>query len=277
MIHGPERFAHDTDYDTHLYGAFISGELQADVVDADKKRALLAATLAENLTPGIYLEVGQNAEPYCATSGRAFRSDARYVGIDGGQSSYMHQTAGEQVGWTFYGRDNAANDMRIAAHLVQENLGPSGAIIWGDAQRLPLPDAQSATAPVQEAFMRDVVEQPMMHPRSMTRIFSEQARVLGTTGRLVIRETYSSAAIGQPDMQFIRVLGALENAGFTERTFIDDYASAAPLLKRSFPGGSEGLGTNGYYLVCQQGEKPKARTRTERLRLAWAKVFPQLS
>ncbi|HET7302680.1 MAG TPA: hypothetical protein VFI74_05115 [Candidatus Saccharimonadales bacterium] len=274
MLKGPEQFTYPYQYRDYLHGMYEVGTLQAQTMSPEAHHATVNKVLEIVPQRGLYLEVGQSADPYCVGSARQFAPGvARYLGVDGGHSRYVDQAEGDTaIGWTYYGRSNASTDMNVAHQAVKGAfLEGSASVVWGDAAHLPLRDASEQPLPLRETFMRDVVEQPMMHRSSLQQIFTEQARVLGEAGHLIIRETFSPASSyisvhNEMATQHLEVLACLERTGFTQRAMITDDRMVASVLKRHFPGGAENLNTQGYYLICQQGEKPVEPTRMQRVR-----------
>jgi hypothetical protein len=125
--------------------------------------------------------------------------------------------------------------------------------------------------------MRDVLIEPGVHPDSIGRIATEQARALGAKGLLIIRETYALSYyddLGRiPQLRILHLLDRLGDAGFGSRAFVSKTDSQAPALLERFPSRTALSGPEyeefGYYLICQQGEvvdPPQPEQRWRRLR-----------
>jgi len=269
-------FPLDTDYVAHLERADRKGFLLETSVDEATKEVMLSQVLSPEPPEGFYVEVGAASHPYAIGTSR---ENIDYVAIDGGKSE--HNFGYE--GWGEYGIGPLRNMIKKMANSLPAKANTQSAqFMWGDAQNLPFPDRDRHTLPeerrdralsVRETFMRDVLLIPGVHPRSVEKIFREQARVLADDGLLILRETnfdmYHSR-IGKglhPD--YLSLLANLELTGFRRRVALFDTDPAFHELIRQYPGGEDdNAHPTGYYLICQQGETGVITPETWQQKLA---------
>jgi len=257
-----DSFASDLEHSVYLQRQEARGRLLPGTVTPEARSEMFEQVLAPDPNPGVYLEVGHGASPYIAGSSRRFGGEVRYLGIDGGISEYFWPTGLLETG------HHISDLERRQAEISVANLGTDVArLMVGDAQSLDFPDAahQPARQKIREIFMRDVLIDTRMHPRSVERIINEQARVLDPSGVLVIRETslmgYHNhfGAEGALGARFLTLQASLKNAGFMRRTVVfNTDEDVFPRLRAQYPGGEDDRQTrdrmtDGYYVLAQRG------------------------
>lgn len=258
-----DAFPDDFDYHMYLYRQENRGRLPDTTADEAMRAEMLNQVLDPNPPDGFYVEIGPAVSPYALTTSRR---NINYVAIDGGKSEYP--AGGNTRGWGEYDWHFTKYIDDVVATLPQDAVTKSAQFIWGDAQALTFLDAdrtklredkRSRSLPIRETFMRDVLLTPGVHPRSVEKIFAEQARVLATNGLLIIRETnyrhYHHLFGEGRSPSFLSLLANLELTGFKHRltVFCDD--PIFPQLIRQYPGGEDVPGSfnAGYYIISQQG------------------------
>jgi SAM-dependent methyltransferase len=258
---GFDSFHHEADYVAHVERAHRKDYLLETTVDEATKEAMLMQLLNPKPPNGAYLEVGAASRPYAIGTSR---QNIDYIAIDGGKSEHHFG----YNGWGEYGQPLTKAIRNMAASLPAEANTRSATFMWGDAQNMPFPDrdrhtlpeeARDRALPIRETFMRDVLLIPGVHPRSVEKIFREQARVLTEDGLLILRETnfdmYHSRFGEGLHPNYLSLLANLELTGFRRRIVLFDTDPAFHELIRQYPGGEDNeTYPTGYYLICQQGE-----------------------
>ncbi len=261
-------FIDEFTYHEYLKTQYERGKLQLETVDKTSRNEVLAKLLGP-LQAGIYTEIGPALFPYSAGSNRKFNAEARYVGIDGGQSRYAledYSYMGVPRGWGDYTTTQGKYFMRYAAEvLASDQNADFSSLVWSDAQALPFLDFDKTETPIRETFMRDVLLAPFVHPDSIKRIIREQARTLAADGQLIIQEKETPLNPSQPNSNVLVMLNILEGAGFYKRVVVFERDEEVDKLRAQFTPAPDRDQRMGFYLICERGEKPEKENWRSRL------------